>query len=174
MDIETTRFGTLHVPEDQVIDLPSGILGFPEDKHYVLFNHQEGSPFFWLQSMDHGALAFALIDPFLIKPDYELQMTPEDTAVLQLEEGEGALREVQPMAIVNISREEPRVITANLLGPVVINFRKRVAKQVVLDHQNYSHRFPVPPAKDGKNPCDSGSETLDLRHQTAEEKWARK
>jgi flagellar assembly factor FliW len=151
LDIETTRFGTLHFTEDQVIDLPSGILGFPEDTRYLLFNHQEGSPFWWLQSLDNGALAFVLIDPFLFKPDYELEMNSEDTAVLQLEEGEGALREVQPMAIVNISREEPRVITANLLGPVVINFKKRVAKQVVLDHQDYSHRFPIPLAKDGKN-----------------------
>jgi flagellar assembly factor FliW len=156
LEIETTRFGILHVREDQLIDLPSGILGFPEDKRYALFNHQEGSPFFWLQSMDHGALAFALIDPFLIKPDYELQVTPEDTAALQLEEGEGALRDVQPMVIVNISREEPRVITANLMGPVVINFKKRVAKQVVLDHQHYSHRFPITLAKDGENPVKGG------------------
>ena len=150
MEIETTRFGTLQVPEDQVIDMPCGILGFPEDKRYVLFNHQEGSPFFWLQSMDHGALAFAVIDSFLVKPDYELHLSPEDTALLQMERGDGALREIQSMAIVNISRQEPRVITANLLGPVVINRGKRIAKQVVLDPKNYSHRYPIPPAQDKK------------------------
>ena len=150
MEIETTRFGTLRVPEDQVIDMACGILGFPEDRRYVLFNHQEGSPFFWLQSLDHGALAFAVIDPFLVQPDYELRLSPEDIALLQVEQGKGALREVQPLAIVNISREEPRMITANLLGPVVINRGKRIAKQIVLDPQSYSHRFPIPLAKDKK------------------------
>ena len=148
MEIATTRFGIVHAREDQVIDVPSGILGFPEDRRYILFNHQEGSPFWWFQSLDHGALAFVLIDPFLIKPDYELQMSPEDTLLLQFDKDEGGLSKIQPMAIVSISREEPRVITANLLGPVVINLMKRVAKQVVLDRQNYSHRFPVPLTKD--------------------------
>ena len=151
MEIETTRFGILHVREDQVIDVPSGILGFPEDKRYLLFNHQEGSPFWWFQSLDHGALAFVLIDPFLIMPDYELEMSPEDTARLQLEKEEEGLQGVQPMALVSISRGEPRVITANLLGPVVINLNKRVARQVVLDRQNYSHRFPVPLTLGEKN-----------------------
>jgi len=148
LEIATTRFGIVHAREDQVIDVPSGILGFPEDRRYILFNHQEGSPFWWFQSLDHGALAFVLIDPFLIKPDYELQMSPEDTLLLQFDKDEGGLSKIQPMAIVSISREEPRVITANLLGPVVINLKKRVAKQVVLDRQNYSHRFPVPLTKD--------------------------
>jgi len=131
-----------------VIDMPSGILGFPEDRRYVLFSHQEGSPFWWFQSLDHGSLAFVLIDPFLIEPDYELQMSPEDTAQLQIEKEEEGLSEIQSMAIVSISREEPRAITANLLGPVVINLKRRVAKQVVLDRQNYSHRFPVPLTRD--------------------------
>ena len=152
MEIETTRFGIVHVREDQVIDVPSGILGFPRDKRYFLFNHQEGSPFWWFQSLDHGALAFVLIDPFLIKQDYELEMSPEDSAMLQLENGERGLQGVQPMALVSISRGDPRVITANLLGPVVINFNRRVAKQVVLDRQDYSHRFPVPLTKDEKSP----------------------
>ena len=102
--------------------------------------------------MDHGSLAFVLIDPFLIKPDYELQMSPEDYAMLVLEKGEEGLQGIQPMAIVNISKGEPRLITANLLGPVVINLKKKLAKQVILDHQNYSHRFPIPLAKDDKSP----------------------
>jgi flagellar assembly factor FliW len=151
LEIETTRFGFLHVREDQVIDVPSGILGFPEDKRYLLFNHQEGSPFWWFQSLDHGALAFVLIDPFLMMPDYELEMSTEDTAMLQLEKGEEGLKEIQPMAIVSISRGEPKVITANLLGPVVINLDKRVARQVVLDRHDYSHRFPVPLTRDEKS-----------------------
>ena len=67
------------------------------------------------------------------------------------------------MALVSISRGEPRVITANLLGPVVINFNKRVAKQVVLDRQDYSHRFPVPLATDEKKPCEGA---IDLRAGT--------
>lgn len=144
MDIETTRFGLLQVPEDEIIQMPFGILGFPEDKRYLLFNHKEDSSFFWFQSMDHGALAFVLMDPFLIKPDYEVQMSPEDCARLALEKGGEGLLGLQPMAIVNISRGEPRMITANLLGPVVINSKKRLAIQVILHHQNYSHRFAIP------------------------------
>jgi flagellar assembly factor FliW len=152
LEIETTRFGLLQVQDDQIISVPSGILGFPEDKRYILFNHQDGSPFLWFQSIDHGGLAFVLIDPFLFKPDYEVQLSPEDCSVLELENGNEGLQGIQPLSIVNISRGEPKVITANLLGPVVFNLKKRLAKQVILDQKNYSHRFPIPLAKDEKSP----------------------
>ena len=84
MKIETSRFGTLDLAEDNIIHLPSGLFGFPDDKRYTLLEHKKGSPFVWLQSVDKGALAFVLIDPLLVTPDYEMQINPEDMKELQL------------------------------------------------------------------------------------------
>jgi flagellar assembly factor FliW len=143
LKIETTRFGTLDVEEDQIIHVASGLIGFPDDKRYVLMKHQENSPFFWFQSLDHGALAFVLTDPLLSESDYEIDLSPEDIAALELENGGGDMQGVQPMVIVNIPRSAPREMTMNLLGPVIFNLSRKVAKQIVLYQSSYSHRHPV-------------------------------
>ena len=48
------------------------------------------------------------------------------------------------MVVVNISKQQPPEITANLLAPVVINSGKKIAKQVILYQTDYSVRHPVP------------------------------
>ena len=102
----------------------------------------------WLQSVDNGALAFVLVDPLLFKPDYKVEIGPEDAEDLGLKNGGNA---AQIMAIVNIPTRgedgKPTEITANLLGPIVINVQKRLAKQVVLYDGQYSHRHPIPLVK---------------------------
>ncbi len=148
MQIATTRFGALEIQEEQIIHMPSGIIGFPDQRKYVLPEQKKGSPFMWLQSVDNGALAFVLIDPLLFKPDYKVEIGPEDAEDLGLKNGGN---EARIMAIVNILNRgedgKPTAITANLLGPIVINPQKRLAKQVVLYDGQYSHRHPIPLAK---------------------------
>ena len=51
--------------------------------------------------------------------------------------------ELALFVIVTIPAGSPQDMTANLLGPVVLNHRSRRAKQLVLDDRLYSHRFRV-------------------------------
>ena len=141
MKIQTLRFGTVEIGEDQVIHLPSGLIGFPNQKRYVILEHKKGSPFVWFQSVDDESVAFVLIDPFLFQPDYEVEVGPEDRKALGLTEGCDGM---QTMAIVTITAGDPMEITANLLGPVVINTLKKTAKQIVLYQFPYSTRTPIP------------------------------
>ena len=144
LKIPTSRFGIIDIPEDQVIYVPSGLIGFPNQKRYVLREHKKGSPFIWFQAVDEGELAFVLIDPLLFKPDYEFQVNSEDRKTLGFAEScEG----LQTMVIVNIIPGEPMEVTANLLGPVVMNTKKKLAKQVILHQSSYPTRFPVLTAK---------------------------
>ena len=144
MKIPTRRFGTIEIAEDQVVYIPAGLIGFPDQKRYVLLEHKKGSPFVWFQALDDEALAFLLIDPLLCKPDYEFLISPEDREALELPDScEG----VQTLVIVNVASAGPLEITANLLGPVVMNVKKRLAKQIVLYQSPYSTRFPIPVVK---------------------------
>jgi len=151
LKIATTRFGTLEVQEEQIIRVPLGVIGFPACKRYVLLEHKKGSSFLWLQALDNEALAFVLIDPRLFKPDYEFLISPEDREILELPNGSSGAEEVQTLTIVNMIRRgvagAPSEITANLLGPIVINLQKRVAKQLVLDEHQFSCRYPIPLVK---------------------------
>ena len=141
MKIETSRFGSLDLLEDKIIHVPSGLFGFPESKRFTLLEHKKGSPFCWLQSVDNGSLAFVLIDPLLVKPDYEIQISPQDMKELQLADAPDG---IQTLVIVNVSPGEKVELTANLLGPIVINVKKKLGKQIILSDNQYSLRHPIP------------------------------
>jgi len=144
LKIPTCRFGTIEIAEDQVIHVPAGLIGFPSQKRYVILEHKKGSPFVWFQALDEEDLAFLLLDPLLCKPDYEFLIGPEDRKALELPDScEG----MQTLVIVNVTSDGPLEITANLLGPVVMNVKKRLAKQIVLYQSSYSTRFPIPTVK---------------------------
>jgi len=129
--------------EAQVITLPGGVIGFSEQKRYILKDHKEGTPFLWLQSLDVASLAFVLIDPGIFESSYKVDLSPEDRAALALNNG-GTADEVRTFVIVNLSGGPPAEITANLLGPIVINVSKRLGKQVILYGGPWSHRHPIP------------------------------
>ncbi len=138
MEIETTRFGTMEVEKEKIITLAKGILGFPEARRFVLIPHRPGSPFHWLQSVDHPNLAFVVIEPGLFFADYEFEIDDETQSLLEVKEAE----EVTVLVIVTFA-DGGREITANLLGPIVINTESRVGCQMVLDPNRYPVRYPL-------------------------------
>lgn len=139
MEINTIRFGTIDVQKDKVLSFPKGILGYSNDKQYILFPHAEGSPFFWLQSVDDGSLAFVVMNPRLVKNDYSIKI--EETAMETLQANDTT--ELDVMCIVTIPPNRPKDMTINLLGPIIINTHKRRALQIVCPDENYSHRYPI-------------------------------
>lgn len=141
LKIKTSRFGTIEIEESQIIHMPDGMIGFPEFKNYLLLEHKKDSPFWWWQSLESPTLAFVLTDPLLFKPDYEVQISAEDGELLHIKEIKEGLK---TLVVVNISKDNPPVITANLLGPLVINVGKRLARQIIQFQSTYSHRFPLP------------------------------
>ena len=141
MEIETTRFGRILVEEDKIIRMTRGILGFPKDLRYVLIPHRENSPFHWLQSVDTPELAFVVASPGRFFTDYVFDISDEIEEELQIE----SAAQVDVLVIITVPKEDPRKLTANLLGPIVINVEKRLACQVVLDPNRYPVQVPLIP-----------------------------
>lgn len=139
MEITTVRFGTIPVQEDKVIEFPKGIFGFAGNRRYVLFPHGEGSPFYWLQSMEDGAVAFVVMNPQQVKKDYTLNV--DDSLLKELQAQD--ISELEVLCIVTIPPNHPEKMTINLLGPLVINVRKRRAVQIVSAEEKYSHRHAI-------------------------------
>jgi flagellar assembly factor FliW len=137
--VQTSRFGEVEVPVSQVLHFPQGLLGFPVDRYFVLLRHRPDSPFLWLQSLANPHLAFVITNPFQIVPEYQVQLTNEDRRDLDPAGDDPLLT----YALVNIPRGNPAAMTMNLIGPLVVNGRTRVGKQVVLSDSMYSHRQPV-------------------------------
>ena len=142
MKVDTTRFGTITVDEQKIITMPLGMLGFPDEKRYVIVQHKENSPFFWYQAVDDPALAFVITSPFFFVPDYTVSL---DDAINQMswsEERVGVT--VELYVVVNIPKGSPDKMTANLIGPILVNTETFEALQMVVTDSPYSHKFPLP------------------------------
>jgi flagellar assembly factor FliW len=140
--IQTSRFGTIEIEETRVIHFPEGLLGFPQQKDYVLLDQRTDSIFCWLQSTDKPELAFVLTNPFRFMGDYLQGLSSEEEHLIQSEEG----KEVVVLNIVTIPHGQAEKTTVNLLGPLVIDVDARRGRQVVLANAGYSHRQPLIPS----------------------------
>lgn len=133
MQIATTRFGPLTIDPATVIHFPLGLLGFETRQRFVLLDSDEVAPMRWLQSVDDPALSFLVVDPTLLFAEYAVTLTADDVAVLDAGESD------TPAALcLVVVPPNPREMTVNLLGPLVLNADKRLGKQVVLHDSGYS------------------------------------
>jgi flagellar assembly factor FliW len=136
MKVKTTRFGEIEIDQARVIKFPEGILGFPDNKEFILLQTNTEGNFFWLQSGNRPELAFVVCDPLLFVPDYQVPVKADDLALVGLDSMENS----QVLIIVN---KVDRSLTGNLQGPLVINALNCQAKQMVLSEKKYSTRHPL-------------------------------
>jgi flagellar assembly factor FliW len=138
MHIRSELLGDLHVAEDELVDFQDGIFGFPECRRFVLLQgSKEGT--FWLQSVEHSALAFLLVDPFAFVPGYVVDLSSGDLTELQAAPGE----QIAILSIVTLPRTRNEQPTANLQGPIAMNMRARVGRQIVIPDSPWGVRQPV-------------------------------
>jgi flagellar assembly factor FliW len=136
MKVKTTRFGEIDVPEGDVIHLPSGLIGFPELKQYVLLDHDKDSPFKWFQSLE--AIAFVLIDPLLFNPDYVAEVTDAELTELDVLTEDDLV-----ISVIVTVPSNPQNMTANLKAPLIFNLKNRRGKQVILNTSTYTTRHNI-------------------------------
>jgi flagellar assembly factor FliW len=124
--VKTKAYGLIDIDERQKITFSQGLFGFETFKEYVLLD-AERQPFYWLQSVDCEEVAFVLINPFQFRPDYEVDIDNEELVEIGVSDPEKVLI----FSIVTIP-PDGSPMTANLLGPLVINRDTRQGRQVVL------------------------------------------
>ena len=139
MLLNTKHFGEIEIDENKIITFKEGIPGFEDSKRYiVLYNGDESSPFRWLQAVDDGHLAFAVINPFMILGDYDIEVPEDVVSNLNIENIEDLLI----LSIVVIPEDHTKM-TMNLKAPVIINQKNNCGMQVVLDTDMYSVRHYI-------------------------------
>jgi flagellar assembly factor FliW len=134
--IQTKAYGLVEVDERQRVTFPSGLFGFESIKDYVLLDADK-QPFYWLQSVEVEQIAFIIINPFLFRPDYELDIDDDLVRDIGIESPEKALI----FSIVTIS--ENGAMSANLQGPLIINRDTRVGKQGVLGDPRWKTKHDI-------------------------------
>lgn len=139
MILRSKTIGRIEVAEDSILYCGDGLVGFEDLKRFILAEPDEFQPFFWLLSVDEPEIGFAIADPQLFFADrYEVPLGDADKDALDLQPGDT----VSIFVIVSIAEGGQR-ITANLKGPMVLNTRNRMCRQVVIYNPAYSVRQPL-------------------------------
>jgi flagellar assembly factor FliW len=79
-----------------------------------------------------------VLDPALFNANYQVTISPE--ARFEVEGTE--IDELSLAVILTIPSDDPSAVTANLRGPLLMNPRTRLCKQLVLS-EDYPTRYPV-------------------------------
>lgn len=141
--VSTTRFGELSYNDSDVLSFPKGIPGFEAHRLWILAGDDD-HPVKWLQSLTDGDVALPVTSPQLFFPDYHVNLPQGELDVLDVDdESDLAL-----LVVVAVPHDGPQRATANLRAPIVVNDKKRLARQVISLDERYEVRHPLFPEPD--------------------------
>lgn len=141
MKVTTKIFGEIEISEDKIIWFENGIIGFPDLKRFALLHDEEKGTnvgIRFLQSLDEPAFAMPVMDPLVIKPDYDPEVNDE------LLSAAGNINESNILVLVTVTiPSDITNMTVNLQGPFVINVEEHKACQLIVEGEKYPVKFPI-------------------------------
>lgn len=141
MIVKTKHFGEIDLDKDKIITFEQGIIGFEDYKNYtILYDTEDGekASISWLQSIDEQALAIPVINPLLVKPDYNPVV--EDELLKPL----GEINEENVVLLLTITvPSDLTKMSVNLKAPFVINADTRKGSQIIVENQDYEVKYNV-------------------------------
>lgn len=139
MKIETLQFGEIDIDEKDIISFNEGLLAFEEYKKFIIIdNFDEELPFKTLQSLNEPELSFIIMNPFVFRKDYDFTLSESNIEKLKLESEDDVL--VYSLVVIP---QEITKMTANLSGPIIINNKTKLAKQIILDNKKYKTKHYI-------------------------------
>jgi flagellar assembly factor FliW len=144
MQLDSTRFGRLEIAEDTVLTFTQPIIGFQQFRRFVLMPADEENGLRWLQSTDAGDLAFIVMDPRVVLPEYQVRLGRHELDELAVQ----SEKELEAYTLVVVPSDAARIRT-NLKAPILINRAQRLAKQTILENSDYPVRFELHQAQAG-------------------------
>lgn len=142
MKANTRIFGEIDIPQEKIITMEKGMIGFPElTKFTLIFNAEKpdrkGRTIMWLQSMDDGDIAFPVIWPTIIEPDYKPTVNEELLAPL----GELDDENTYMLVTVNVPHDLTK-IACNLKAPIILNTDTNKAAQIIVE-DDFKVHYPI-------------------------------
>ncbi len=141
MIINTRIFGEIEIEEEKIITFEKGIIGFPDMKRFALLHDEEKGTnvgIRFLQSIDEPAFAMPVMDPLLVKADYD----PEVEDELLLSVGDLNSENILVLVTATIPSDLTKM-SVNLQGPVIINVDEHKACQIIVDGNLYPVKYPI-------------------------------
>ena len=141
MQIKSRIFGEIEIDDEKIITIPNGIMGFEQyQKYAIAFDSENESKngIMWLQSLEEENLAFPVMDPTIIKEDYNLvpKSYLDAASIIYKEDQEtfqgGSGPVVIPLVLMNKILKEKKhkrillLATGSLHSPLMVNLKKSI------------------------------------------------
>ena len=139
---DTKFHGAISFEPEQVLQVPSGLFGFSEEKQFLLLELPSARPLVFVQSIRSAALCFIALPAQVIDPAYQLSLNEYDL------EAFGYAAQAVPamgkdlLCLALLVIDESRA-TANLRAPLVIDIAAHRGRQMIVNG-SYSHQHPLP------------------------------
>lgn len=141
MLIQTKYFGEIDLTDEKIITLERGLFGFEEFKKYTILYDCEkegGANISWFQSIDEPTLALPVINPLLVKEDYNPVVEDE------LLSGIGEISEENLVILLTMTvPADIKEMSVNLKAPIIINADTRKGAQLIVENQDYEVKYKI-------------------------------
>ena len=114
VSFESSRFGTVEVDRDAVIDFPRGLIGLGGSR-FALLGEPEEDGIVWLHAVDDPDLAVPVADPWAFFADYAVDLPDDDAERLGITDPAQA----RVLVVVRVG-PTPQECFANLKAPILV------------------------------------------------------
>jgi flagellar assembly factor FliW len=135
VQIDSTRFGALEVPEEAVVEFPNGLIGLGGTR-YTLIAREESAPFLWLHSLDDPSLAIPVTNPWPFFPAFEVVISDSEADRIGITDPAAA-----DVYVTVRAGETIEDFRANLRAPILVSGGR--GHQVINEADGTSVRTPL-------------------------------
>lgn len=147
----------MEIDADTILSFPNGFPGFEASKRFKLFHPDEKArsnddpnhPVYWLQSLDEPEVVFSISDPVRMGVQYNFILSDDEAKLLDVKNANKGWENIALfMVLARISDDEAKEnplfqfigarVKPNLTAPVLINLKKRIGLQKVLQKVSYT------------------------------------
>ena len=136
MEINSSRFGAVEINERSIIVFPDCLPGFDNLHQYAIIRCDQTEPIQWLQSVDDADISIPVINPFLIKSDYEIEVNDDELDHIKTHSEENMI-----VLCIMVLPDDLSKMTINLMAPLLINVDEMLGIQIMMDYKPLPLRF---------------------------------
>jgi flagellar assembly factor FliW len=139
---QTKYHGTLRFEPHQVLNLPGGLFGFPDEKEFLLLELPSMRPLAFVQSVRTPDLCFIALPAQVVEPGYQLHLQVPDIEAFGYPPGDPPIMGRDLLCLALLTMRDQQETTANLLAPLIIDISRHHGMQVLVEGE-YSHEHPI-------------------------------
>lgn len=139
----TRYFGELEYDATAIFSFAAGIPGFEDQDRFLFIDQPQNRPLVFMQSLKNRELCFIAVPVFVARPDYRLELAPEDLDAISLPPDRTPRigEDVLCLGLVSITQDAGP--TVDLAAPVVLNLATRKGVQAIRPDAAYSYQHPL-------------------------------